>query len=103
MDWKALVIQVASIALATNPKTAKIAPYVGPAILETEELFKHKPKTEKLTNATNLVKISLNATNAQKPGTVDTAVTDHLIASAVSVVVDTANLIHKNPTLAPAP
>jgi len=104
MDWKALVMSLSTIALSAHPKTRAIAPYVGPAVTMTEELFtpktgqtKKERRAAKLANAVGLVKIAIASTNAMKPGTVDDAVSDRLIENSISVVVDGANLLHRSP------
>lgn len=107
MDWKALVMSISVIALSSNPKTKGIVPYVGPAIAATEDLIKKIPgeskadrNKRKLANAVALVKTSIKVNNELQAGTahdVSEPVADHLIESAISVVVDSANLIHKSP------
>lgn len=111
MDWKALVMQMSMIALQANPKTRAVAPYIGTAITTTEEMLQHRPaeKTKdewnkmRLDHAVDLVKLGMAGTNAAKPGTVNEAVGDHMIASAITTVVDASNLVIKNPFLAGNP
>lgn len=96
MDWKSLIMQIAAIALGSNPETRALAPYVGPAVATAEEVLSSKSGAEKLAHATELVKLGISGTNAVRPGTVDEAVSDALIAHSISTVVDAGNLIHKS-------
>lgn len=111
MNWKALISQIALVALSVNPLTAPLAPLVVPAITATEDLFKHKPKPTsqeeknarnqaKLHNALILVQAGIQTTNQLHPGTIDPAVSDALIKDSISTVVDATNLIHKSPIAA---
>lgn len=96
MNWVQLVTNLSTIALASNPKTAAIAPYIGPAVAEAEAMRGTKGEpisgTAKLGHAVNMVKLSLQATNAAKPGTLNLDVADQVIANAISASVDAANV-----------
>jgi hypothetical protein len=96
MNWKALITQIAMIALSSNPATMALAPLVAPAVIATEALLASKTGAEKLANATQLVKTGLADANVVHPGVVNTVVTDALIQDAISTVVDSANLIHRS-------
>jgi tRNA A37 threonylcarbamoyladenosine synthetase subunit TsaC/SUA5/YrdC len=110
MDWKSLVLMIATVALSANPKTRGLGPLVGPAITATEAMIKGKPgesKAEKnkrkLDNAVALVKTGISAGNELHAGTVgdiDPNISDKMLASIVSTVVDSANLIQRNTALA---
>lgn len=100
-DWKSLAIQMAVLALGSNPKTRGLAPYVGPAVATTEELLHGHGKEAKLQNGITLVKMAISGANQIRPGTVDESVSDALIAHSVSAVVDATNLVHKNAAAAP--
>lgn len=102
MDWKSLAMQMAVLALGSNPKTRALAPYVGPAVATTEDLFHGKGKDAKLANAVALTKMAISGTNAMRPGTIDETLSDALIAHSVSAVVDATNLVHKTAAVAPA-
>lgn len=108
MNWQLLVSQIALIALGLNPLTAPLAPILVPAIVATEDLFKHKPKpttpeekkaqnAAKLANAVVIAHAGINTANQLHPGTIDPAVSDALITDSINTVVDAASLIHKSP------
>ena len=92
MNWKQLVMEIALISLGSNPKTAPLVPFVVRGIQEAEDLKNAKGK-DKLTHAVTIAKEGVAAVNAVKPGTINEAAVDAVIASSISAVVDSANVI----------
>jgi hypothetical protein len=94
MDWKTLVQMIALSALGLNKKTAPLVPFVILGIQKAEDM-KGKTGPEKLAIAIDIVKTGVAGTNAVRPGTLNVAVTDDVIASAISAVVDATNVFKK--------
>lgn len=94
MNWKSLIATIVPIILASNPKTAKLAPFVVSGIQVAEELPGKKGK-DKLDAAVSIAKLGLQAANAQLGrDVIDLEVADEIIESAASAGVDAVNIIH---------
>lgn len=94
MNWQLLISQIAVLALGMNPKTAPLVPHVIEGI-KIAESMKGKTGPQKLEIAVEIIKEGLKATNAIKPGKINIAVSDEVIASATSAVVDSVNVFKK--------
>lgn len=94
MNWQLLVSQIAVLALGMNPKTAALVPHVINGIALAEGM-KGKTGPQKLEIAVEVVKEGLKATNAIRPGKINTVISDEVIASATSAVVDSVNVFKK--------
>lgn len=106
MDWKKLIELIVPVVMASDPKTARLVPYVVTGIQEAESLHVAS-SAEKLAHAVNLTKIGVDATNAAAgKAVIDAATANTAIASGISTAVAVANLIHQkadkaDPTSAP--
>jgi hypothetical protein len=93
---------LAPLILANIPATRPIADKVAAGLAEAEAL--HGPGTgaEKLAHVVNLGQLAGDAINAEKPGTIDTAVLSGAITEGVNTAFSVATLIH-NAHGAPVP
>ena len=94
MNWKLLVTQMAVIVLGMNPKTSALVPHVINGIQIAEDM-RGKTGKQKLEAAVAIVKEGLAGTNALRPGTINIPVSDEVIASVTSAVVDSVNVFKK--------
>ena len=91
MNWKQLILQIAVIGLGSNPKTAKLVPFVVNGITEAEAMTGASGK-EKLAHAIAITREGIAATNAVRPGTINENAAEQVIASGISAVVDSVNV-----------
>lgn len=94
MNWKALIAQIAAIALATNPKTAPLVPHVIAGI-QLAETMPGKTGKEKLAIAAQIANEGFAAANSVVPGVVDVPSATAL-TTAISAIVNSTNIVHTN-------
>lgn len=93
--WLTLIKMLAPIIIATTvPHGEMLATLVAKGI-EQAESFKGKTGKEKLVIAQSLVDTGIAGINAAKPGTIDPTAVHSTVAEGISMVVNTANLLHK--------
>lgn len=97
MNWKQLILQIAVIGLGSNPKTAKLVPFVVNGITEAEAMSGASGK-DKLAHAVAITKEGIAAANAVRPGTINENAAHQVIESGISAVVDSVN-VFKNAKL----
>lgn len=103
MKWLELVKLFVPLALAQNPKTAAIAPFVTEGIAAAEGL-KDAKGADKAKAAKKVAITLINARNAAMPGhtPIDVTAVDEAIDSGIETGVAVVNVVHKS-TAPPTP
>ena len=94
MNWIQLVSQIAVMVLASNPKTATLAPHVVKGIVIAEGI-KGATGKEKLGRSIQIAQEGFLGWNAVQPGSVNTEVSSELLSDLHSAIVDSANVLQK--------
>ena len=91
MNWIQLVTNIATIALASHPKTATLAPHVIKGIVIAEGM-KGKSGAEKLDRSIQIAREGFAGWNNMQPGSISYDASDAMLKSLHSAIVDSANV-----------
>ena len=95
MNWIQLVTNIATIALASHPKTAKVSATLVPAVVKgivLAESMKGASGPEKLEKSIAIAREGFIGWDALQPRKINLDVSDAMLKSFHSAIVDSANV-----------
>lgn len=95
--WFAIAARVASFVLPLIPQLQshdKVIDAVVKGIPEAEQLKSSASGAEKKSHVLTLVQLAANATNAERPGTLDSGATQAAASAAIDTIVAVTNIVH---------